>query len=232
MRTLLQKVHSKASWHIDHFPFVVSDEVIFATIGNAYTSTGLLVDRSNVKSTIQAPMSDIDAKIKISGDKHTISQAAGKLESGPIQKSLLVLMNLRIATKDDITRELEWLLQDRDSVCRLHKMCKWVVNVVAVDSTLLETFLGASAALLNEELDMDINASVSSQRFNKFQFISQFVERMKNFDLVLLKDSDVRLSGFPWRTFIERRRNAVISGPLRQSFRESMVNNNQHRSHQ
>jgi hypothetical protein len=76
------------SWRIDHFPFVVSDEVIFATIGNAYTFTGLLLDRSYVKSTVQALISDIDAKITISGDKHTISQAAGKLESGPIQKSL------------------------------------------------------------------------------------------------------------------------------------------------
>lgn len=233
MRTLLQKVHSKASWHIDYYPFLVSDEVIYATIGNAYTSTSLLVDRSIAKSTIQAPMTDIDAKISTNSEvKHTINQVAAKLESSSIQQSLLVLISLRIKTEEEIARELEWLLQDHDSVCRLHKTCKWIVDVVAVDSALVETFLDASAALFRDELGIDIKASVSTQRFNKFLFVSRFITPMKDFDLVLLKDADMRLSGFPWQTFIEKKENAVVSGPIRQSFRESMVNNDLNRSQQ
>ena len=49
MKSLLDKVYSKSfilrhdTWRIEQHPFVVADEVIYATIGDAYTSTKLRV---------------------------------------------------------------------------------------------------------------------------------------------------------------------------------------------
>ena len=54
MRTLLDEAYSisekgDAVWRLDGYPFVVADEVIYASIGDAYTSTGLWVDLNEVE---------------------------------------------------------------------------------------------------------------------------------------------------------------------------------------
>jgi hypothetical protein len=44
---------------------------------------------------------------------------------------------------------------------------------------------------------------------------------------VLLKDSDMRISGFPWRTFFAKKGTGVIAGPIRQSLEEGLLRNEQ-----
>jgi hypothetical protein len=46
---------------------------------------------------------------------------------------------------------------------------------------------------------------------------------MLDFDLVLIKDNDQRTSGLPWRTFVKRKGDAIVSGPLRQTASEAML---------
>ena len=240
MKSLLDKVYSKSfilrhdTWRIEQHPFVVSDEVIYATIGDAYTSTKLRVGGRSVKSTIQ------DTKEKTSTSiAGSMPTTVDLLSPSISDESLLVLMNVRIWTAEHIQTELRRIQQDSHSVCKLHKRCKWGVNVVLTTHALRESFEEALSsnefqasnddganefqASNDDGAEIHFNLSVSEQRFNKFVFISQFVMEMANFDLVLLKDADMGLTGFPWRTFIARKGNAVVSAPLRQSFGSSTI---------
>ena len=229
MKSLLDKLYSKSLflrkdvWRIDQHPFVVADEVIFATIGDAYTSTKLRVGGKEMKTTIQ------DSSVKSSSFSIAGSMpiTVDLLSPSISDESLLVLMNVRIRAKEYIDTELRRIQQDSDSVCKLYKRCKWAVNVVLVTEALKESFEEASSTnkfqASNSGTEFDFKISVSTQRFNKFTFVSTFVRDMANFDLVLLKDADMALTGFPWRTFVSRRENAVVSAPLRQSFGKSSV---------
>ena len=227
MKSLLDKLYSKSLflrkdvWRIDQHPFVVADEVIFATIGDAYTSTKLRVGGEEMKTTIQ------DSSVKRSSIAGSMPITADLLSPSISDESLLVLMNVRIRAKEHIETELRRIQQDSDSVCKLYKRCKWAVNVVLVTEALMESFEEASSTkkfqASNSGTEFDFKISVSTQRFNKFAFVSTLVRDMSNFDLVLLKDADMALTGFPWRTFVSRRENAVVSAPLRQSFGKSSV---------
>ncbi|KAL7550701.1 hypothetical protein ACHAWF_013925 [Thalassiosira exigua] len=202
MQNLLKKVYSKSKfgrdvWKIDFFPDVVSDAVIYATIGNAYTSAGIGVSSTNFKSTIvsnQWNNDGISTLYAYATDEDRRKQDTIKFHSNLNQNSLLVLMATKLTTKEDITRELEWVTQDSNSVCKLHVRCKWLVNVVATDAALLEDF---EEAWGGAALDRNV----------EFRTM----------------DNDQRLSGFPWHTFIKKRGNATLSGPLRQSFGETSV---------
>jgi hypothetical protein len=48
---------------------------------------------------------------------------------------------------------------------------------------------------------------------------------MHQFDYVLIKDNDMRLSGFPWNTFMEKKGDSVVSGALHQGLEESLARN-------
>ena len=230
MKSLLDKLYSKSLflrkdvWRIDQHPFVVSDEVIYATIGDAYTSTKLRVGGTKMKTTVQDSTFKSEEETSIAGSMPITVDLLSPSVSG---ESLLVLMSVRIRATEYIETELRMIQQDSDSVCKLYKRCKWTVNVVLATEALKESFKEALSHVKfqasNDGVEVDFKISVSTQRFNKFAFVSKFVRDMANFDLVLLKDVDMALTGFPWRTFISRRGNAVVSAPLRQTFTKSSV---------
>jgi hypothetical protein len=60
-------------------------------------------------------------------------------------------------------------------------------------------------------------ASVSTETFNKYSFVKSFIGDMVKYDMVLLKDNDMRITTFSWPTFLQKRSNSIISGPLRRS---------------
>lgn len=63
---------------------------------------------------------------------------------------------------------------------------------------------------------VQLSIEFMQQRFNKFYFIRRSIPQMKEFKHVVLKDSDIRLAGFPWQTLIRMSKEAVITGTLRQ----------------
>lgn len=64
--------------------------------------------------------------------------------------------------------------------------------------------------------NVQMHTVVLQGQYNKFSFIKRSVAIMDRYKRVLIKDSDIGLSGFPWHTFVAASRNAVISGALRQ----------------
>jgi len=93
---------------------------------------------------------------------------------------------------------------------------------VITDSALIDIFRQSSSDL---PPNVHFHLKTSADPFNKFSFVRNVVDRMLDYDLVLFKDNDLRINGFPWRSFVERKENAVVSGPLRQSASEAMTYN-------
>jgi len=66
-----------------------------------------------------------------------------------------------------------------------------------------------------------LRVEVLQGQYNKFVFVRRSMTHMSRYKHVLIKDSDIALTGFPWRSFLDASRSAVISGALRQLKRGS-----------
>lgn len=138
----------------------------------------------------------------------------------PLNKDhkLLVLMNVKIGRAEQITPQMKWIQEDYSEVCKFHSTCKWMIQVVAADSSLVQEIQEATSAL---DPSIEWTTSVSTETFNKFIFVQTCLGYMSQYDLVLLKDSDQRVASFSWQSFLEKKSNAVISGPLRRTTHSS-----------
>jgi hypothetical protein len=135
--------------------------------------------------------------------------------------SILVLMSVRLKTEEDMLMELARIRQDHDAICRFHVICDWQLNVVLTRPDLVDQW---KQRMVISEISKtaQFHITVTSERFNKFAFVARFLDRMTNYDRILLKDNDQRLAGFPWISFLEHSGNATIAGPLRQDPGESL----------
>ena len=124
----------------------------------------------------------------------------------PHSTTLLISTTL---IKTPIELEQEWnnWSNDLTSVRPMGVIFKFIVVVQTQ-----EMFELVSGRMWNDDVQIIINP----QPFSKFTYIQQFVTQMSTFDHVILKDSDIRLIGFPLQTFL-RHKNAVIKGALRQT---------------
>ena len=235
MKTLLDKVYHSTStsssmdgasqdrggaWRVDEVPMVLAGEALYSLTGDAYTST--LSDYRPATDDGMPPKKGGDDKL-VTGGGRRADDDIERIISG---KSVLVLMNVRVATIDDVKREVRWIEQDERALCRHHTSCAWEIKVVAASPAAATEFERAASATLPS--NVNVATAVSTSPFNKFAFVGERIAdgTVARHDLVLLKDNDQRLSGFPWRTFLTANGGgvgaAVISGPLRQSADEAL----------
>ena len=217
MKTLMEKVHSSVAgqdfWHIDE-ETIVPDEVVYAVTGDTYTSTGLWIDDFNMETTIQIDDQEQESDImhsylpSIVGDPE--SQIAIKTTGNVFEESLLVLTSVTVGDEEDIAKSIQWIIQD-STVCKFHHKCEWHIGFVVSNSELMKMIQEVYDSMPLPS-NIHFHESINPRPSNKFIFIQNFVEQMMDFDLVLLKDVDMRIIGFPWRTFVERKKNtnAVI----------------------
>ena len=203
---------------------MVADEAIYTIIGDSYYSTGLWIDTSALDSTIQKHrvVGRWERPYSIVEEKEN-EQVAMKRETPPAQlfgRSLLVVMNVCISNENQIGREIEVINQDIYAVCKFHRVCDWEINVVAINDSLTTLFQEAAFGL---PPFVHVHTRVYSEAFNKFLFVGDIRSKLDNFDLMLFKDNDQRINGFPWRTFVEHTENSVISSPLRSTQRDHML---------
>jgi hypothetical protein len=101
------------------------------------------------------------------------------------RKRLLILMSLKINSEDQIAKEIKWIEEDYSHVCGFYASCQWIVNVVAADQLLADSFHKHEQLL--QLSGVEWHKSVSSSSFNKFAFVKRFLNRMLDYDSVLLK---------------------------------------------
>eukprot|EP00984_Skeletonema_dohrnii_P005535 scaffold1955_cov106-Skeletonema_dohrnii-CCMP3373.AAC.3 len=226
METLLGKVHFTNLTGGSVTVRVASDETIYTFTGDTYYSTGLWIDTSDLDSTIQKhhtkgrwehPYSFLEGK---EGEQLAMKRQAPSAHL--FGRSLLVVMNVCISNESQIEREIEVITRDIHAVCKLHRVCEWEINVVAVEASLATLFEEAASGLPS---CAHLHTKVHSEAFNKFTFVGDVLGKLANYDLMLFKDNDQRINGFPWRTFVEHTDNAVLSAPLRSTQRDHMLFN-------
>src|SRR6056300_49583 len=234
METLLGKLHSTTStgrsmWRVEEFPSVVADEAIYTLTGDTYYSTGLWVDTAALESTIQKKGNEV---LKGIWD-HPYSFLEGK-ERDQINKkkevtpdhfmgrSLLVIMSIGLTSESQIEKEIEVITQDTHALCKFHRVCEWEVNVIANEASLV-TLFGEASSVLPPYVHIHTKVKQSNAVSN-FLFAREILSTLPaKFDLVLFKDNDQRINGFPWRTFVEKSEMSVLSAPLRSTQRDHML---------
>lgn len=227
MEVLLNKTHSyfdnktKSQWIIDEHPVVVADEVLYYVTGETYTSTFLWVDAASFGSTIQSTNAHSNLTSLFSESPSVMNyQKIRILDKRLSSQSILILQSVRLSNEDQLYTELKWILEDNNVVCSIHNPCVWEVNAVLTSIDLLDLFVESTASFPS---NIHFHTHILSGAFNKFSYLRALTDEMLDYDHVLFKDNDQRLTGFPWRTFVKRKEDAVVAGPLRQSVDEGLL---------
>lgn len=243
MQTLMDKFYSKSPtgqviWRIDQDPMVVADEVIYYQMGgDAYTSTGLWVDSQSFGSTIQSNNAHSNLSSLIGEASNSASGLLHRnhymlsLKDDPRPESILVLMSVVAKDLDSLQKELEWIRQDNHVLSQHHHHhnVNWEINLALGHETLMEAL---DEQTLNFPSNIHFHAHVTTEPFNKFTYVRNFVDELDDYDLILFKDNDQRIAGFPWRTFLEQKGDAVVAGPLRQNAQEALLWRHAHEKRQ
>uniref|UniRef100_A0A7S2SZB7 Uncharacterized protein n=1 Tax=Chloropicon primus TaxID=1764295 RepID=A0A7S2SZB7_9CHLO len=142
----------------------------------------------------------------------------------PRKECILVLTNLLMETEEQLNDNIATLGSDMRALSQWNPCSKWKVNFVV--RTNLETAFAEKLRGLMERGDLEpmVRYTSSSARFNKYAFMKPLVRQMGEYDYVLMKDADMRIAGFPWNAFMEKKGGSVISGPLREAVGESLMN--------
>jgi GR25 family glycosyltransferase involved in LPS biosynthesis len=192
-------------WKMDEPGMITADELIYYYAKNTYTSTYPWFGPARDARTRRIPTQTIDYK----------SFTGSTLRS----ETILVIGNLRMKHEDSVTAEIERLVEDVEALSVWHTNSTWVVNAVLTESSLEPFFQNRTA---NLPPNIDLRVQVNDKPFNKWEIFASLAAEMTSYDYVLQKDSDQRLAGFPWNTFMETKGGALIAGPLRQVVEESL----------
>ena len=126
-------------------------------------------------------------------------------------ESIVVVMSMRLGSEEEIKNEFRSLDADISMLRLFNPHTQWLVQVVLTNFSLLH--------LLNEQIlhlarnSAMLEIKISNDLFNKFVFVYECLDVISKYDFLLLKDNDIRLAGFEWNTFLNRRGTSEISAP-------------------
>ena len=212
-------------WQLEEPGVLVSDELIFLLARTSYTSTYSKFELSPVEST----MGRINAK------SNTVYKGTGLAppDSPNIKKvkrqsweSILVLLTFRTNSSTAVAEEIERLVMDVIAMAHHHVRCVWRVMAVVTDEKLVPVLQSEIQRLPDF---VQVVVEVKTERFNKFSFYAKSIPDMKAFDRILLKDSDMRIAGFPWTTFLKTVEGAIVASPLYQGIDDTLARNDSRR---
>lgn len=199
----------------------LADELLFSVPQQiAYTSTYPWVPSDDIQKSVVTSKS-LGATI----DLFPPSLPLPSMTPPPQRtETLLVFMNIRFSTTQRMAREINRALLDLEAVCRFHNetKCDWIIHGVFTKDFLFQRFQTEYQHQLPPNV-ITFQTTIGDARFNKFAIVADHLEIMKNYDLVLVKDNDQRLAGFPWYSFLEKKGSALVAGPLRQAPDESFM---------
>ena len=211
-----------ADWYFDD-DVVVADELLYALAGRTYTATRTLgiQHKYGVTSLVRSNNPEADAKNKVMAVLQTSDTNMAQIT--PRRECILVLTNCLIKTEERLNDDIAMIASDMRALAQWNPCSKWKVNFV-VRPNLKMPFAKKLQELMEQgDLEPFVRYTSSHAPFNKYAFMKPLVPQMQVYDYVLLKDVDQRIAGFPWNTFMEKKGDSVVSGPLRQVVGESLV---------
>lgn len=193
-------------WRFKIPGMLVADEIVYFLAGSTYTSTYSWVTDGEVNSTFAG---DHASLIDFGRTAHAPTfSMVNKIER---HESIAVVESIRLRSADEIRDEICSLHADIWGLAKFHPRSQWFVKVVLTDYDLLALFMAKASELPSNFVRIDVE--VSRRRFNKFGLVQEKFKAVSKFDYLLLKDNDIRLSGFEWNTFLNKGKDSVVSGP-------------------
>ena len=224
MERILRAMQSddSADWYFDD-DVVVADELLYALAGRTYTATRTLgiQHKYGVTSLVRSNNPEADANNKVMAVLQTSDTNMAQIT--PRRECILVLTNCLIKTEERLHDDIAMIASDMRALAQWNPCSKWKVNFV-VRPNLKMPFAKKLQELMEQgNLEPFVRYTSSHAHFNKYAFMKPLAPQMQEYDYVLLKDVDQRIAGFPWNTFMEKKGESVVSGPLRQVVGESLV---------
>ena len=224
MERILRAMQSddSADWYFDD-DVVVADELLYALAGRTYTATRTLGIQHKYGGTslVRSNNPEADAKNKVMAVLQTSDTNMAQIT--PRKECILVLTNCLIKTEERLHDDIAMIASDMRALAQWNPCSKWKVNFV-VRPNLKMPFAKKLQELMEQgNLEPFVRYTSSHAHFNKYAFMKPLVPQMQEYDYVLLKDVDQRIAGFPWNTFMEKKGESVVSGPLRQVVGESLL---------
>ena len=224
MERILRAMQSddSADWYFDD-DVVIADELLYALAGRTYTATRTLGIQHKYGGTslVRSNNPEADAKNKVMAVLQTSDTNMAQIT--PRRECILVLTNCLIKTEERLHDDIAMIASDMRALAQWNPCSKWKVNFV-VRPNLKMPFAKKLQELMEQgNLEPFVRYTSSHAHFNKYAFMKPLVPQMQEYDYVLLKDVDQRIAGFPWNTFMEKKGESVVSGPLRQVVGESLL---------
>jgi GR25 family glycosyltransferase involved in LPS biosynthesis len=203
-------------WAIDKPGIGVSDELVYYyNKGAAYTSTFAWIGTMGGETTFGH-----DGKHHVLEIEASSNQSLSVFHPSNRSESILVAMNCLFSDVENLVKGMNQVKADAASLTACHPKSLWKIKIVLADVS-LRSFFEEQASSLPENVQTRV--FVGTKAFNKFQWIADLSKEIADHDYLLLKDNDIRLAGFSWNTFMERKGDAIISGIPRQSVDESLL---------
>jgi hypothetical protein len=202
---------------------LVSDEMLYYH-AITYTATYPLIRRAQYNSLVQPTLYySNDRSNELIDAKQKLPVPVKAQLSQTLDLSVLVIMSTMLQNRADVDKAA-----DIGVLAGWHgRSVKWAVTCVlqpdeSEEEGSLRSYLNGK---LNDEALKEVEFSTVARegRYSKFEFVKTQIFRMADFDKVLLKDADQRVSGFPWKTFVDKLGTAVIAGALRQAVEEGLI---------
>jgi GR25 family glycosyltransferase involved in LPS biosynthesis len=206
----------------DQFKHIfLADEIMFSIpYQHAYTSTFPWIISDEIQESINKE-TPFGAHFKESPPLLPLPDDPSRLLTTR-NETLLVFMNIRFATSKRMGLEMDRAISDMESVCKVHRVCEWIIHGVFTHDYLYKRFAEKYESTLPSTI-IHFEKTLGTARFNKFGLLKEHLSKMSQYDLVLVKDNDQRLTGFPWASFLEQKGNSLVAGPLRQAPEESFI---------
>lgn len=193
-------------WVIDEHYMLVSDEVIYIMAGNAYTSS-----RRWIISSTDENVSHGRSLVHLG--QFEDASTFDVFQSLERPESIAVVQNIRMRSIGEIQKEVRSIDSDIRALAQFNPHSQWFVRVVLTSYHHLSVFYELVAQIPGDYVQFQVE--VLKERFNKFAHLYEKLDAISLYDFVLLKDNDIRLSGFEWNAFMRANVNSIISAPYR-----------------
>jgi GR25 family glycosyltransferase involved in LPS biosynthesis len=140
---------------------------------------------------------------------------------------LLIITVTLVAHLNETQSTATLILRNLAEVTR-HAKVKYALLVLIRSEHMRQPVLDAFRKVHHSYKDSFVlSTKVVHERFNKFRFVNTFVSEMGDYEYVLLADSDIPLSGYPWEELFKSSRDAgaVVTGTAREGRHAKLIKN-------
>ena len=206
----------------------------------AATATATIVTSSYSSSAAEYSMTTI----RRGNEETNMVEEKNDFDTG----SILIITSMRIKNYNDFIQNMNWIYADSKELIKVHATnngdrnnivlddhdnnkdnnnhsnnnVRWQIKVVVTHKQLLGPIEKCIEDNFNRNSVLNFVVVVNEQKFNKFVWVSENIHLMSQYDKVLMTDSDIRIAGSAYKTFLRKSSSSLIASPIREGLDTSL----------